>query len=228
MTVKLITVVLIYKIISLGPFSASASTLVMPLWFVMGDVIAEVYGYKIARQIIWMAIICQFIFAFTCTTLIAVPSPGGWLNQEAYNQVLGNLPRVALASFLAIVCGAFINAYAISKWKILLKGKYFWLRSLGASAIGELVFTIIAYVTEFLGVVPLSNLLHLMAVSYAVKVILNPVLVVPSAILAFLLKRIEGIDVYDFNVNFNPFSISLNENVFKKQDPISNAIILNK
>jgi uncharacterized integral membrane protein (TIGR00697 family) len=107
----------------------------MPLWFVLGDVIAEVYGYKAARHVIWMAIICQFIFALSCAILISFDSPDGWANQGAYNQVLGKLPRVAFASFFAIVSGAFINAYAISKWKILLHGKYFWLRSLGASAV---------------------------------------------------------------------------------------------
>lgn len=211
MTIKLITVVLIYKIITIGSFSASASTLIMPLWFVMGDVIAEVYGYKVARHMIWMAIICQFIFAFACAGMIAFDTPFGWTHQEAYDQVLGKLPRVALASFLAIVSGAFINAYAISKWKILLRGRYFWLRSLGASAVGELVFTVVAYLTEFLGVVPLSHLLHLMIISYAIKLILNPILVVPSLITAFALKRIEGVDAYDIGINFNPFKMSLDD-----------------
>lgn len=211
MTLKLITVVLIYKIITIGSFSASASTLIMPFWFVMGDVIAEVYGYKVARHMIWMAIICQFIFAFSCAGMIAFNPPVGWPHQDAYDQVLGKLPRVALASFLAIVSGAFINAYAISKWKILLRGKYFWMRSLGASAAGELVFTIVAYFTEFWGVVPLSHLLHLMIVSYAIKLALNPILVVPSYITVLTLKRAEGIDVYDIGINFNPFKMSLND-----------------
>ena len=211
MTIKLTTVVLIYKIITIGPFSASASTLVMPLWFVMGDVIAEVYGYKVARHVIWMAIICQFIFAFACASLIALHAPSGWPNQDAYNQVLGKLPRVALASFLAIMAGAFINVYAVSKWKILLKGKYFWLRSVGASTVGELVFTLIAYLTEFLGVIPLSKLLGLMTISYVIKLILNPILAIPSMFIALILKKLEGIDVYDHHTNFNPFKLNLEE-----------------
>jgi uncharacterized integral membrane protein (TIGR00697 family) len=211
MTIKLTTVVLIYKIITIGPFSASASTLIMPFWFVMGDVIAEVYGYKVARHVIWMALICQFIFAFACATLITLHAPSGWSHQEAYNQVLGKLPRVALASFLAIVSGAFINAYAISKWKILLRGKYFWLRSLVASSVGELVFTVVAYLTEFLGVTPLPDLLHLMIISYAIKLLLNPILVIPSSIAAFILKRLDNVDAYDFSTNFNPFKMSLED-----------------
>jgi len=211
MTIKLITVVLIYKIISIGSFSASASTIIMPLWFVIGDVIAEVYGYKVARQMIWIAIICQFLFAFVCAGMISFAAPLGWSHQEAYDQVLGKLPRVALASFLAIVVGAFANAYAISKWKILLRGKYFWLRSLGASAVGELIFTVVAYLIEFLGVVSLSQLLHLTIISYVVKLILNPILVLPSSFTAFVLKKFEGIDAYDIGINFNPFKLSVDD-----------------
>jgi uncharacterized integral membrane protein (TIGR00697 family) len=212
LTIKLTTIVLIYKIIVIGPFSASASTLIMPLWFVMGDIITEVYGYKIARHLIWMALICQFIFAFACAMLISFHAPSGWPNQEAYNQVLGKLPRVALASFLAIASGEFLNAFTISKWKILLHGKYFWLRSLGASTIGELVFTVTAYLTEFLGVVPLPKLLHLMIISYVIKLAFNPILSIFSVLITFALKKLEGVDVYDYTTNFNPFKMSLEEN----------------
>jgi hypothetical protein len=196
----------------------------MPLWFVMGDVIAEVYGYKIARHMIWMAIICQFIFAFACAGLISFNAPLDWPHQEAYDQVLGKLPRVALASFLAIVNGAFINAYAISKWKILLRGKYFWLRSLGASAIGELVFTIVAYLTEFLGVVPLSHLLYLMTISYVIKLILNPILVIPSALTVLILRQLEKVDFYDVGINFNPFKLSLADDKLNHDENLASAV----
>lgn len=224
-TIKITTIVLIYKIIKIGPFSASASTLGMPLWFMLGDIIAEVYGYKMARHVIWMAIICQFTFAFLCVLLINLNAPIGWLSQESYNHVLGNLPRVTLSSFLAIVGGAFINVYALSKWKIFLRGKYFWLRSIGASSVGELVFTVIAYITEFLGVVPLPTLLQLMAISYITKLVLNIVLAVPSGWIAFTLKRLEGVDTYDYLTNFNLFKVSLNEAEPNNVIPLKNIIL---
>lgn len=209
MTVKLMTVVLIYKIILLGPLSATASTLIMPFWFFLGDIIAEVYGYKVSRHVIWMTLLCQFVFAFVCFGMTQLNSPPTWLYQEAYDQVFGKLPRVAVASFLAITFGAFLNAYILSKWKILLKGKYFWLRSLGASTIGEAIFTMIAYLTEFLGVVPLSTLIQLMTISFVVKILMGPILVIPASILARIIKKIEGVDAYDYSTNFNPFKMSL-------------------
>lgn len=224
MTIKLTTVVLIYKIISIGSFSASASTLVMPFWFVMGDIITEVYGYKVAREMIWIAIICQFLFAFFCTGLVSLNAPLGWSHQEAYDQVLGKLPRVTLASFFAIIAGAFVNAYTISKWKIFLHGKHFWLRSLAASSVGELFFTMVAYFTEFIGIVPISKLLHLMIISYVIKLILNPILVIPSSFAAFILKKLEGIDTYDIGVNFNPFKLSLADDKLNHHEKLDSAL----
>src|SRR5579885_319653 len=209
MTIKLVTVLLIYKIVSIGTISVTAATVIIPLWFLTGDVIAEVYGYEVSKQVIWAALICQFIFAFICTMLINLPSPANWAHQGAYDQVLGNLPRVVSASFIAIVCGAFVNAYTVAKWKVLLKGRLFWLRSLGASIIGEAVFVIISLSMEFIGVVPLNTLVQLICISFLMKIALNPILVIPSSILAAFIKKIEKVDVYDYNLEFNPLKIRL-------------------
>lgn len=213
MTIKLSTVVLIYKIITIGSFTASASTLVIPFWFLTGDIIAEVYGYKIAKNTIWFALICQFIFSFICSGLINFSSPLFFQEQHAYAQVLGKLPRVATASFFAIVIGALANAYFILRWKILLKGKYFWLRSLGASSIGEFIFTFIAYITEFIDVIPFKDIMHLMMVSYVIKILLNPILIIPSSFIANMLKYLEGVDLNHESVNYNPFKSNQNINI---------------
>lgn len=205
MMVKLITILLIYKIVIIGSISTTAATLIIPLWFLTGDIIAEVYGYEISKKVIWSAIIFQFIFAFTCFLFIKLPSPATWIFQDAYNHVLGNLPRVAFASFLAIILGATLNAYAISKWKILLKGEFFWIRSLGASIIGEAIFTFLAFSVEFFGLLPLKTALGLMAVSFLTKAIINPLLVIPCSLVAKVIKKIEGIELYEFDVEFNPF-----------------------
>lgn len=206
MTLKLTTVVLIYKIIYIGPFLATASTLIMPFWFVVGDLITEVYGYRVARHAIWMAVICQFVFAGFCLFALNMASPVGWEGQEAYQQVLGKLHLVTMGSFLAIISGAFLNAYALSKWKILLRGKYFWLRSLGSCIVGEFIFTVVAYAVEFVGHTEIKIVLGLMTVSFFTKMVFTPLLIIPSMYVAAYLKRSEGVDAYDTDVKYNPFS----------------------
>ena len=205
MTIKLITILLIYKIVQIGPIQTTAATLVIPLWFLTGDIIAEVYGYQIAKQVIWIVLICQFIFAGVCSSLIFLPSPSGWPLQGAYDHVLGNLPRVTLASFIAITCGSFVNAYAISRWKVLLQGKYFWMRSLGASIVGETIFTLLAFSIEFFGIVPFNNVIHLVMISLLAKIIISPILLLPSAFVTALIKTVEGVEIFDKHIEFNPF-----------------------
>jgi uncharacterized integral membrane protein (TIGR00697 family) len=209
MTIKLVTILIIYKIVAIGPITTTAATIIIPLWFVTGDLIAEVYGYDISKQIIWTALICQFIFAILCTTLINLPSPVNFTHQSAYDHIFGRLPRVAISSFIAIVSGAFVNAYIVSKWKVLLKGRLFWLRSMGASIIGEAVFVIISLGMEFIGVLPVQTILQLILISFALKIAVNPILIIPSSIMAAILKKIEKIDVYDYDLTFNPFKIRL-------------------
>ncbi len=208
MTIKLVTVLVIYKIVTIGSISTTAATITIPLWFLTGDVIAEVYGYNISKQVIWAALICQFIFALICSLLIHLPSPANFAYQDAYNHVLGNLPRIVTASFIAIVCGAFVNAYTVSKWKVLLKGRLFWLRSLGASIIGEAVFVIISLCMEFIGVIPWQTLLQLILISFVMKIAINPILVIPSSLLAAIIKKIEKVEVYDYDLEFNPLKIN--------------------
>jgi uncharacterized integral membrane protein (TIGR00697 family) len=191
MTIKITTVLLIYKIITIGSFSPSASTIIIPLWFVTGDIIAEIYGYKTARNLIWMAILGQFIFAFLCWSFALVDSPDILQNQEAYEEILTRIPRVAFASFLAIALGGILNAYAINKWKILLHGKYFLLRSFGASAIGELTFTICAYMVKFAGITPISKIIELITISYIFKLIINPFLIIPAFVITKYIKSHE-------------------------------------
>jgi uncharacterized integral membrane protein (TIGR00697 family) len=219
MTIKLVTILVIYKIVAIGSISITAATIIIPLWFLTGDVIAEGYGYDISKQVIWTALICQFLFAIICLTLISLPSPSNFTHQSAYDHIFGNLPRVVISSFIAIVAGSFINAYLVSKWKVMLNGRLFWLRSLTASIFGEAVFVIISLLMEFIGVLPIQTILQLIFISFVTKIVINPILVIPSSILAAIIKKIEKIDVYDYDLTFNPFKI--------RTSKLSNDKILN-
>ena len=65
-TTKLLAILLFYKIITLFSIKAAASTLIIHLWFCLGDVITEVYGYKIAKKLVWMSALCQLAFGWIC------------------------------------------------------------------------------------------------------------------------------------------------------------------
>lgn len=200
--------VLVYKLVSVFGVTASASTFLFPLTYFLADVIAEVYGYKISRQLIWAVFACMFFFDIVPAMLVNLPAPVSWNHQAEYNTVLGNLPRIFMADFIAINLGQFINIYGITKLKVLTKGRFFILRSIFSSIIGETVFTLIVFFVVFSGVNDFSTIIEMMIFSYVFKVFCAIVLSYPASLLCSYLKTKEGVDVYDYNTNFNPFRLS--------------------
>lgn len=215
-TIKVLTVLMIYKIVTLYGLSVSASTFIIPVWFITGDIITEIYGYKTAKRLVWVAIACQFLFAFTAGAFSYMSSPNVITNTITYDNVLRKLPRVAIASFIGIVAGGLLNAYIVNKFKFLLHGKYFILRSFSASTLGELIFTICVYCVEFFGLTDNNHIVMLMATSYFVKIAINALLTIPANIVVGLVKQKE--DFYDTHTSESSFTLT---ELYAKEDGLS-------
>lgn len=207
-TIAILANILIYKLTHIGPFIVSVGTFIIPLWYVLGDIIAEVYGYQVTRRLIWQTLICTLIFSIAGNLLIYLPNPPGMgSNQMAYTQILGHLIRIFFGMLLAVLVGSFLNAFALTKWKIFLQGKFYWLRSMGSSAMGQFCFTFISISFDLFHVLSLHNLLQLIVLSFIIKLIITPLAITPATIIAFYLKKYEGIDIYDNYTDFNPFRL---------------------
>lgn len=136
----------------------------------------------------------------------AIKAPSPVLNQqESYNYVLGSLWRSVSSEMLGVLAGAFINSMIISKWKIITKGKYFWLRSICSSAIGELIMLLISVPLALYGILNVREIINLIVYAYAYKILFAIIISGPANYLANLLKTKEGIDNYDYDVSYNPF-----------------------
>lgn len=204
-TISLAADVVAYKLITLGPTLLPGATLIFPLTYIIGDIVAEVYGYTVAKKIIWVTLICELFFAIAIQLIIRLPSPHFWEHQLAYHAVIDPILRFVLAGILGIVSSSFINIYIISKWKILMKGKHFWLRSLGSSAIGGLVLTVVTILFGFGGNIHWSKLLGMILSVYSMEVLYSLLGIWPASIITGFLKLEEQLDVYDTKTNFNPF-----------------------
>ena len=82
-----------------------ASIVIFPLSYVFGDVLTEVYGYRRARQVIWLGFFCNFIAVIAILAGQAMPSAPFWDGQSAYERILGCTPRILAASFAAYLVG---------------------------------------------------------------------------------------------------------------------------
>lgn len=204
-------VMLAYRIVQIGRFIGPGGTMFFPASYLFADIIAEVYGYKISRQILWTAICCQMTIAVLIFVVLHLPYPSYWHYESDFEIVLGHSLRYALASTVGNFCGEFTNIYLISKFKIFLKGKYFWMRSVGASCLGEAALTMVVFFISFEGVMSLSHVFELTVDAYIFKSLFAIVAAFPAIFVVRFLKKSEAIDVYDQNVNFNPFKLAREE-----------------
>lgn len=205
--IALVSLVFVYKYLSVWHYEIGVSALIAPFWYAVGDAIAELFGYRIAKQIIWINVFSCLFFAIICTFAIHVPSPASWHYQGAYDYIFGSMLRVSSAAQISILIGALLNAYFLSKWRMLLKGKYFWLRSLGSSLIGLCLQVLIASILIYLGKIPLAQLAVLVLLTIAAHLIISLVIVWPNTLVVAILKRYIPVS-YQSGISWNPFAIN--------------------
>ncbi len=199
---------MIYKMVEINHILEPGCIFLFPLSYAVADIIAEVYGYRIARQIIWSALLAGFIFCIALKFVVSLPAPDYWQKQQAYEVVFSPIMRAYFATTIASLIGSFANIYIISKWKILMYGKHFWFRSLFSTGVGELFFSIIGGTLAYSGVEQWSKIVFLMLDGYIFKMLYAFIAVWPAAFLVYCLKRAESVDVYDQGINYSPLIYS--------------------
>jgi len=198
--------VIAIKIISLGPVILPAAIFVFPLSYIFGDVLTEVYGYRLTRKVIWLGFICNLIFViFVWMGQILPPAPF-WEGQKAYERILGYTPRLLAASFFGYLAGEFANSFILAKMKILTRGRWLWSRTIGSTIVGQGLDTAIFITLAFIGTpsfVSIMILYHWLA-----KTLIEAIATPLTYTIVNFLKKKEAIDTYDYKTNFNPFLIS--------------------
>ncbi len=189
---------------TLGPFYVSAAQALFPITYIFGDIFVEVYGYSASRRAIWIGFFSAALLAVMALFTTALPPAAQWDNQEAFEAVFGFVPRVLAASLIAYWCGEFANAVVMSKMKIWTQGKQLWTRTIGSTAVGQFVDTIIVMSIVFFGH-DLMTILNLIFTGYIAKVTYEAAATPLTYLVVNTLKRVEGVDVYDEGVDFNPF-----------------------
>lgn len=186
-------------------------------YFMLLDIITEVYGMREARKVLFSALVSYTFFVFIMQGVIAIPSPQAYKvlwsttqDKNAYEYIFSNLYLVWVS---VVICALFANSFNIiflSKWKILLHGKYFWLRSVCTSFFAALFYSVISNLFSFgffMGISKIAYFIELVLVSVSAKLITLIFFAYPASFVCAFLKKKENIDVYDFELSFNPFKI---------------------
>ncbi len=182
-----------YRLVELCNLTLQAGQLVAPLWFITSDIIAEVYGYKNAKKILMAGFICQIIFTLICTMLNHLPYPAFWDNKTSYENVFSDIWRISIASLIAFLISGIINIRLVTYWKALTHGKFFWLRSIGASGIGEAIYSILATLIIQYGKLSSSLIVSMILVSITLKLIYSVLLAIPANFVSYIVIKSEKI-----------------------------------
>jgi len=203
--VLLISNVASAKIVKLGPLTFDGGTLLFPISYIFGDILTEVYGYRRSRRVIWVGFFCAALMALTFAVVGWLSPAEGWNNQSAYDAILGTTPRIVLASLTAYWAGEFSNSYTLARMKVLTRGRWLWMRTIGSTLVGEGVDTLLFVTIAFAGVLPTSLLIAVGLSNYVFKVGIEVLMTPLTYQVVSFLKRTESEDVYDRDTNFNPF-----------------------
>lgn len=206
MSIMLLNAILTNRYIGTNSYFLLGGAFISPFLFILDDIIAEIYGYKMIRTVIISGFLSQTLFALISLIIVNTHYPSFFKEAHAYHYILGlSFLRIDLSSFLAYIIANLINAQILTRWKMLLKGRKFWLRSMGSSILSEGIYSLIAVFMIEIFSIPTYNLLKIILIIYFIKISCTIILTTPSSILVYYLKILTKTDVYDLPNTFTPF-----------------------
>ncbi len=192
------------------PIQLSGAVLLFPVSYILNDCLTEVYGYRKARLVIWLAFALSFFVALMAQLVCWLPAPLQESSRpvaDSFNGLFAMVPKTTAASLLAFLVGSTINAWVMSRMKVTTHGRGFGLRAILSSLAGEVSDSVIFYPLVFWGILSLSEALLLALTQVCTKVLYEIVALPLTSWFVRSVKRAEGVDTYDNDISYNPFRI---------------------
>jgi len=195
------------KIFLVGEITLSAAVLLFPVSYILNDCIAEVWGYRKVRFIIWTGFAINFLVMAVFQLAVLLPPSPHWEGAPHFDYIFGLAPRLAAASFIAFLAGSLVNAYVMSRMKLASRGRNFSLRAVVSTLLGEGVDSLIFFPCAYLGLLPLKEMFVVMAGEVLLKVLYEMAVLPLTRRVVNYVKRVEGVDVFDEDISYNPLKI---------------------
>ena len=195
------------KVIQIGSLTVTAGLLVFPISYIINDCIAEVWGFKKARLIIWSGFAMNFFVVALGLIAVAIPAAPFWEGEEHFDFVFGMAPRIVAASLMAFLVGSFLNAYVMSKMKVASQGRNFSARAIWSTVVGETADSLIFFPIAFGGVIAWKELLIMMGIQIVLKSLYEVIILPVTIRVVKAIKKIDGSDVYDTDISYNVLKV---------------------
>lgn len=197
------------KLVQFGGIRTAGAIILFPIAYIFSDILTEVYGYARARRVMWIGFGALLLMSAVLIAVGKLPAASSWHNQAAYDTILGFVPRISLASIIAYWFGGFANDFVLAKMKLKTQGKYLWTRTIGSTIVGQAIDSFLFIGIAYYGRIPMNIILQIALTQYLLKVVYETLATPVTYFVINTLKRKEGIDVFDYNTDFNPFSVKV-------------------
>jgi hypothetical protein len=194
----------------LGKLTFGAGNIFFPLSYIFGDVLTEVYGYARARRVIWAGFAAMLFVTLMSQVILRLPpsaEPFNEVLQPALELVFGSTWRITVGSILAFWIGDFANSFVMARMKVLTRGRWLFTRTIGSTAVGQGVDSVVFYPIAFAGVWSAETMTHVILFNWIFKVAVEVVFTPLTYLVVNALKRAEEEDFFDYATNFTPFSL---------------------
>ena len=190
----------------------TAAAAIFPISYILGDILTEVYGYRIARGVIWLGFAANLlVVAALMLTAIMPGEPSLWTaeDQTAYERILGQVPGILVASFVAYLAGEFSNSTVLAFLKFKMHGRLLWVRTISSTVVGQgldsFIFIFLAFglFGDWTVNALISTALGQWMFKVSYEVLATPI---TYAVVSYL-KRKDQMDVVDAPRSLNPLRI---------------------
>ena len=208
-TFQLISDVTAGKLIDVFGVPVSVTVLYFPVTYIISDVLTEVYGYARARQVLWMVLGASITAMLIYQVVAAIPGSAVFPHSEAYRVVFTQVPRTLAGGWIAVFAGDIANNYVMARLKVITKGRYLWVRTIGSTIVGQGLNTALFYLIALSGIIPFGALLIAILAGWVFKTLVEVIMTPATYWVCGLLKRVESEDYYDRDTNFNPLKFKV-------------------
>ncbi|MDR1295124.1 MAG: queuosine precursor transporter [Bifidobacteriaceae bacterium] len=187
----LISNVAAVKLVGIGPLTFDGGALAFPVTYVLGDVLAEVWGFRAARRAIVLGFVLSALASATWGLVGVAPPAPGWDGQDAYAAVLGFVPRIVAASLAGYLVGQLTNSWLLVRIKAAMAGRALGMRLIVSTLAGEAADTAVFCTVAFAGVIVGPQFAGYLLAGYVYKCLVE-VLLLPITYGAIRLARRHG------------------------------------
>ncbi|WP_339657643.1 queuosine precursor transporter [uncultured Maribacter sp.] len=141
-----------FTVFGVSLFEVSVGILPYPITFLITDLISEIYGKKMANQIVTAGIFASFFsMGIILLAEVAPAIPTSPINDQTFTQVFALSPIAVLASMMAYLLAQYVDVAIYHFWKKLTKGKYLWLRNNFSTFLSQFLdtFTVVGLLCVF-------------------------------------------------------------------------------